>query len=153
MYFPDIQHTIYDILIMISFEQFKKKPRIEREIEKKPESLPQSFGGDYGVEKRGEAALQNRNERRIEALENEIREVKNYMAAKIPGYGELERIQERMTVMEPAERRLVLRDFDKRFPGSRREYISSRRDIQKRTEAIQRIQRRVSGKNPFEKAA
>ncbi len=138
---------------MISFEQFKKKPLLEGKIEKKAPNEPSPDTRKYDEEKQIDTTVQGRNERRLEALEKEILEVRNYMAEKIPGSHELEGIQERAMLMAPEERRVVLRDFDKRFPGSRREYINAERDIQKRTEAIQKIKRRISGKYSFEKAA
>lgn len=144
---------------MISFEQFKKKPLVEGNIQKKanegrnPEAPRADEGGEQDEGQKEYAALKDRNGRRLEALGKEILEVKNYMAAKIPGSKELEGIQERMFLMTPEERRIVLRDFDKRFPGSRREYISATRDIQKRTEAIKKLKRRIDERYLFKNAA
>lgn len=143
---------------MSGFEQFKRKPLTREELEEQSRGVRKTgeiLRGMQEAESAGEkepAAVATRDERIIQSLENEIREIKNY-AQTVPGYAEFQDVKSRVASLSPAERREAFRVFGQKFSDAKKEIEGAARDIKKRQEIIRKLKGKRTGASPFEEAA
>ena len=98
--------------------------------------------------------LTDRDARRVEALENEIREAKLYIESR-PGFEELCRIRDerKNRILSSEEVVVAVKEFDRIFPGMRKEVEDGLKEIRNRKDAIERIKAKKEPEAPFEQAA
>ena len=146
---------------MEGFQSFKREPLTREQLEKdstEAEALRKTGEILRGMqdEALGEPGkieeVSGRDARVVQALENEIREIGLY-AKNLPGYEELRTLNEERTGMSEEQVALALKEFDRMFPGTRKEIMNGAQQVRDREETIERIKAKKEPEIPFKKAA
>ncbi len=135
-----------------------KKPLTREQLEEESEAVKKTGDILRGIEDAPELGqeeaeqLSDRDTRRAESLENEIREAKRYIESR-PGFAELRKIGEERKNMSPEGLAAAMKEFDRMFPGTRKEVEEGLEEIRVRKDALERIKQKKEPSSPFQQAA
>lgn len=142
---------------MEGFEPFKRTPLTREQLEKESEPVRKTGEILRGMKEAPEVRqniedFSDRDARKLEALSNEIEEAKRYIR-HLSGFDELQKIGDARREMSPEELAAALKDFDRRYPETRKEVGEQLEEIRVRRDAVERIQAKKEPEIPFERAA